>query len=73
MARAFTELFIINRADRAQRIRRRWLLQRRGNKTSLVQRQLGLRREAVLELFAPRARDLDLHAVLELNLAIAAG
>src|SRR2546423_11033032 len=30
-------------------------------------------RESLLELFAPRARDLDLHAVPELNVAFPAG
>src|SRR5256885_4530038 len=29
--------------------------------------------QALLELFAPRARDFDLHAVPELNVAVAAG
>src|SRR5712664_3859330 len=33
----------------------------------------GSHSEALLELFAPRARDLDLHAVPELNVAVAAG
>src|SRR5258705_11502014 len=33
----------------------------------------GSHSEALLELFAPRARDLDLHAAPELNVAVAAG